>query len=277
MEPKSDEPPPEGPECKIISTQLNQKITGKKLLEIQVVSGRYIRNSIKDMLLFTESIIESVSCHGKFIYMKCGTYHIHNTLGMTGTWTQNTNSIHNRIRFLFSDGSEIFFNDQRNFGTISIVNPEETNHKISGMGIDLLAIENREAAIIFGTKKLDSIKNKNYNITRVLMDQSILAGVGNYIKCEAMYRSSVNPYRAIGDLTEKERRTLIDHLWTIMHKSYQAGGATIRNYTDTDEKRGLMSFAFKVYGKKLDPNGNVVLKEETPDGRRTHWCPRVQV
>jgi formamidopyrimidine-DNA glycosylase len=108
------------------------------------------------------------------------------------------------------------------------------------------------------------------------MNQSLFAGVGNYIKCEMLYRCRISPHRLVQDLTQDE----ICQLWNwgklIMRASYDQGGASIRNYRQVNGETGGFTFEFEVYAQKQDPNGNTVVREETLDGRTTHWVPEVQ-
>ena len=101
-------------------------------------------------------------------------------------------------------------------------------------------------------------------------------GVGNYIKCEMLYRCRISPHRLVQDLTQDE----ICQLWNwgklIMQASYDQGGASIRNYRQVNGETGEFTFEFEVYAQKQDPNGNTVVREETLDGRTTHWVPEVQ-
>jgi formamidopyrimidine-DNA glycosylase len=120
--------------------------------------------------------------------------------------------------------------------------------------------------------------SKHYNkpICEALMNQGVFAGVGNYIKCEVLYRTRISPHRLVGDLKTFEFSMLHRTLHDIMKASYRQGGASIRNYQRVDGEKGEFVFEFEVYAQKTDPHGNEVTRELTTDGRTTHWVPSLQ-
>ena len=115
---------PEGPEVKRIGMQLARAISNKTLVEAKLVSGRYTKKEPSgwtDLQTRFPLRIIGAGVHGKFIYWLCDNeVFIYSTLGMTGAW-QSTQKKHTRLSFKFSDGSSVFYNDQRNFGTIKVV------------------------------------------------------------------------------------------------------------------------------------------------------------
>jgi formamidopyrimidine-DNA glycosylase len=108
------------------------------------------------------------------------------------------------------------------------------------------------------------------------MDQSIVAGIGNYIKADALWLARLSPNRLVGDCTDEELINLKECVRRVMLESFRSGGATIRTYKNIDGEEGEYGSRFLVYGRKEDIDGNPVIKEDTADGRKTHWCPEVQ-
>jgi formamidopyrimidine-DNA glycosylase len=108
------------------------------------------------------------------------------------------------------------------------------------------------------------------------MDQSLFAGVGNYIRAEALYLSRISPWRLGSSLSKEELSQLCQDIIKVMKDSYQHQGATIRTYEDAFGAEGKHANFFKVYGKSHDEMGNLVISELTPEGRTIHWCPAVQ-
>jgi formamidopyrimidine-DNA glycosylase len=109
------------------------------------------------------------------------------------------------------------------------------------------------------------------------MDQSIFAGVGNYIRAEALYLAKISPWRQANLMKKEEVVTLCQALADVMNESYSHQGATILTYKDAYGAEGKYSSCFKVYGQATDPLGNPIIKEETPEGRTIHWCPTIQI
>lgn len=104
------------------------------------------------------------------------------------------------------------------------------------------------------------------------MDQRTVAGVGNYIKAECLYRSGISPWRLVTDITEAEYVKLCGDVIGVAQESYASQGATISTYKTVDGSRGTTQFNFQVYSRKECPKGHPVLRQETPDGRTSHWC-----
>ena len=109
------------------------------------------------------------------------------------------------------------------------------------------------------------------------MDQSVIAGVGNYVKAEALWLARLSPHRAVSSLSDHDKKVLNHSIQTVLRESFQNGGATLRTYKNFDGSEGQYSSRFAVYNQSTDPDGNEVVKEKTDDGRTTHWVPNVQV
>jgi formamidopyrimidine-DNA glycosylase len=196
------------------------------------------------------------------------------TLGMSGFWSTSLKP-HSHFRIGFSDETSLYFVDQRRFGTLKFMQSSDLQKKLDSLGLDLL--NDQMAELIDFRQKIELPKIKTKTIAEVLMNQSVFAGVGNYIKCEMLYRSRVSPYRMVSELTREE----IGKLWCwgklIMDASYRQGGASIRNYQQVTGESGGFTFDFEVYAQKTDPLGNPVIREETFDGRTTQWVPSLQL
>ena len=119
-------------------------------------------------------------------------------------------------------------------------------------------------------------KKESWSIVKAIMDQSVIAGVGNYVKAEALWRSELSPHRNVSSLTDVEANTLNESIKNVLRESYENGGATIRSYKQFDGSSGQYARRFAVYNQKYDPDGHEVVREKTQDGRTTHWVPQVQ-
>ena len=194
-----------------------------------------------------------------------------NTMGMSGRWTK-TYQKHCHIEIKYNCDCQLWFCDPRRFGTIKILkNRESLNKKLSTLGPDLLSSE-------INFKIFDGImrKNNKKNITKILMNQSIISGCGNYIKSESLYRSRISPHNNVENLDDKTLETLFVELRKVMQESYESQGATISTYYDIDDKKGKYKFRFLVYGRGYDDYNNKVIKEKTKDGRTSHWVDIIQ-
>ncbi len=279
---------PEGPEVKIISSQLHKILKNQVLKNIIINGGRYSKKAPDNFINFKETLdtkIKSVNCKGKFIWFEFDNgWYLWNTLGMTGGWKVNK-SKHCHITFVYgTELNEIYFDDMRNFGTLKFSNnKKDLEKKLNSLGVDIFSKEFTEE------KFRDIIKNKKYhykksksenkeprNLPWLLMNQSVFSGIGNYLKSEILYESKISPFRNIIDLSDEDIKVLYKNTLKISQEAFKSGGTSVRDYSDLENKKGEYTFVLKVYAQKKDPLGNSVKKVEQ-DKRTTHWVPEVQI
>ena len=218
--------------------------------------------------------VVGAGCHGKFIFALCtNETYLWSTLGMTGYWNSEGGK-YARIRLDFGDGSKVYFNDMRNFGTFKYVKTyEELEKKLSSLGPDLLSdppsFQEFKACLLKG-------KRAEKTIAENIMNQSVVSGVGNYLKAEILYDCKISPHRVCSELSDTDLESILESSVRISRLSYESGGATIRNYRDTSGGKGVYTRRFAVYNQESDPLGNEVIREVTKDKRTTHWVPSLQ-
>ncbi len=262
---------PEGPEVRRYAIDLSKVVTGRSLQSVSIVSGRYAKTAPEGIEDFQEALSLNVlgtGVHGKFMYWLLeGTWSIWSTLGMTGAWSSNP-SKHTRFKFIL-DGETVYYNDIRNFGTMKFVKgPQPLINKLKKLGPDLLSEKCDDDLFISRLRSQDSKL-----IVQALMDQSVVAGVGNYIKADSLWLAEISPHRKVGDISDEELRKLNNAIRDVMVSSFESGGATLRSYAQFDGSAGEYGSRFLVYNRKVDQDGNSVIKEKTKDGRSTYWSP----
>jgi len=166
----------------------------------------------------------------------------------------------------------VYFNDQRNFGTLKLVyGPQKLQKKLFNLGPDIFS---QETTISVFSKRL---RNKcTWNITKALMNQSVIAGIGNYIKAESLWLAEINPLMSISDISDSNIKLLYQAIRDVAFTSYDNGGATFLTHKNFSGETGDYSDRFLCYNRKIDAEGNSVIKTDTPDGRKTHWSPDKQ-
>jgi formamidopyrimidine-DNA glycosylase len=266
---------PEGPECRRVYEGISEFSQNRTITQFEVLGGRFLKRAPDlEVKPVVPTRVIGGGVKGKFIWLEFNDETcLWITLGMSGYWSTDKQP-HSHFRIGFEDGSSLYFVDQRRFGTLKFTRLAELPKKLSSLGLDML--NDRTASMYDFVRRVELPKAQKKTVAEALMDQSLFAGVGNYIKCEMLYRSRISPYRLVKDLTQDE----ICQLWNwgklIMLASYEQGGASIRNYRQVTGESGLFTFEFEVYAQKHDPLGNQVVREETPDGRTTHWVPSLQ-
>jgi len=265
---------PESAEAKRIAELLAEKVSSKKLINIDILSGRYTKKDPSGFVEFKDIMpinIVGAGVHGKFIYMILeGGASIWSSLGMTGYWSQ-TKTKHSRISLQLND-CELFFNDVRNFGTIKFVgNKNELIKKLQSLGPDMATSNISDDEL---KDRLMSMRAEK-TVAQAIMDQNVIAGVGNYIKSEALYRARISPHRLINELKDDEISALNTSIKYIIGKSYNIKSKMTMNDFDNynDPKYNI---EMSVYSQKEDIYGHEVIKEKTKDGRNTYWVPQVQ-
>lgn len=285
---------PEGVEVKISAELIRPLVEGKKIISVDThPSSRYAVvdpdgfKGFKNSLSKTNPVnIIKVSTKGKLMYWTFSNeYYMTCAFGMTGQWSPIKGK-HPCIIVKYIDNDEdklIYFNDPRHFGNIAFYNSfTQLNAKISSLGWDPLqdSLDTIKTETTTKTGWLPyltkTIRASKKPIGQLLMDQSIFAGVGNYIRAEALYLSKLSPWRAGNMMTADEIKGLCESIIAVMNESYKYQGATILTYKDAYGNEGKYSSVFKVYNQKLDPLGNKIIKEDTPDKRTIHWCPTIQ-
>jgi formamidopyrimidine-DNA glycosylase len=264
---------PEGAECRIISEGLARKVGKRTCVSITPLTGRYTKGPIPGVDSFVPARVVGVGVKGKLIFwiLENETFLL-STLGMSGTWTSNPDHKHARVRFDFDTGDPVFFVDARNFGTLKLLRGKAAFlKKINSLGPDLLNedVDHERFAAAMDTKA-------HWTVAKALMNQSVVCGVGNYVKAEALYRAQISPHRLVGSLSTEEMKALNLSCQIVLRQAYNGRGASIRTYRDADGNTGDATLTFLVYGRRTDPHGNLVVREETTDGRTTHWVPSVQ-
>lgn len=294
---------PEGVEIKISAELIKPLVVGKFIRRTFIGGkGRYSTSDPEGYKEFTDSYRDSsgmitivdnlkvidVKTKGKLMYWSFDNgWYMMCTFGMSGQWSPEAGK---HVCFhvnLLEDGggfSDVYFNDPRHFGTLKFVKSYALlNLKLSSLGWDPLQDSLEDVKTPTTTIKgwdvylNHMIMKSNKPIGQLLMDQSLFAGVGNYIRAEALYQAKMSPWRLGNQLTKEDLKTLYEAITSVMKESYDHQGATILTYKDAYGAEGKYSSCFKVYGQKKDPLGNIIKKEDTPDKRTIHWCPAVQI
>ena len=182
-----------------------------------------------------------------------------------------------RVTFTFTDGTRLFFNDQRKFGWVKLY--------------PTIEIPNIDFMQRVGPEPLDDgFANKEFiarirrrngtTIKAALLDQTVVAGIGNIYADESLWGARIHPARRVRDVTDAELATLLREIRYVLNLSIEKGGSTDRNYVDAEGKRGsYMDFAgvFRREGLACPRHPDVLIEKSRVAGRGTHTCPACQV
>jgi formamidopyrimidine-DNA glycosylase len=237
------------------------------------LSGRYTKKKIEGLeSAGLPTRVLGIGVKGKLIFwLLDNDSYILNTLGMTGGWSEQK-GCHSRVQFNFETGNPVYFNDTRNFGTIKFIRGRiELTNKLYTLGPDMLSEDVSDEVFRFSLEKYP-----DKTLPEVLMDQNVISGVGNYVKAESLWKAQLSPHRTVGSLNKDEMSTLNSCIKIVLKQAYEDQGASFKDFQNSYGEKGKATQNFCVYGCKKDIFGNDVKKEETKDGRVTHWSPAHQ-
>lgn len=171
---------------------------------------------------------------------------------------------HTRAVFEF-EGGTLYFNDMRKFGWIKI-NPKFT----STLGPDALTITN--------TEFLESLKNIKRPIKLAIMDQEIVAGVGNIYANDALWESRIHPATPVNQLSVEQLTSLLKKIKLVLREGIKYGGASLSDYVDSNGMGGSYQNYMRVYKKENSPclRCKSLIKKIVLGGRGTYYCPSCQ-
>lgn len=178
---------------------------------------------------------------------------------------------HTHLRFVFSDGGpEVWFRDARKFGKVLWLAAGEESERITRLGIDALEVRGED---LFRASRKRAVAIKN-----LLLDQSVVAGVGNIYADEALFLSRVRPTRRAGRITRAESEALAAHLREVLERSIETGGSSIRDYIGPDGADGGYQDERRVYARRGEPctECGTAIKRIVIGQRSAHYCPRCQ-
>jgi len=181
-----------------------------------------------------------------------------------------------RVTFAFTDGSHLYFNDQRKFGWVKLLPTLEVPNIDFMQKVGSEPLEAEFTAEQFASR---FTRRARTSIKAALLDQTVVAGVGNIYADESLWGAKIHPLRLVGGITPAEFKKLYTELRAVMNLAIEKGGSTDRNYVNAEGKRGsYMDFArvFRREGKACPRCGTTIIKFKAA-GRGTHICPHCQV
>ncbi|MGQ0681160.1 bifunctional DNA-formamidopyrimidine glycosylase/DNA-(apurinic or apyrimidinic site) lyase [Bradyrhizobium sp.] len=189
---------------------------------------------------------------------------------------------HDHVVFHMSSGASVVFNDPRRFGYMKIIARGDLEEEplLAGLGPEPLGNE-FDAGML-----ARACHNKKTSLKAALLDQRVVAGLGNIYVCEALFRSHLSPRRLAATLATKKAeptdhaKRLFDAIHSVLNKAIKAGGSSISDHRLTNGDLGYFQHSFQVYdreGETCRTSGcGGIVKRFTQNGRSTFWCPKCQ-
>lgn len=279
---------PELPEVETVKRSLEPAWIEKRFTKIDI-RKRDLRIPIPAEFInvLTNQKVSKIIRRGKYIIVLCGAkagFVLH--LGMSGSirifapGEKFEPRKHDHAIFETADGIKVAYNDPRRFGMLYLIDPKnwEKEKPFSEMGPEPLEPDFDADTL------MEAFKARKAPIKAALLDQYVVAGLGNIYVCEALYRSHISPLRPANTLTYKEAEKLVGHIRGVLEDAIRSGGSSLRDHKLTDGKLGYFQHHFDVY----DREGEICkscrrkkvkiacVKRITQSGRSTFYCSNTQ-
>ena len=271
---------PEKPEVITVANNLKKLIIGKKITDCNVYWDNIISSPVSDE--FRRQVIgqkiEAINTRGKWIVIDLSSDALLVHLRMEGKFMfRKKGDIigkHEHVEFILDDDISFRFHDVRKFGKMYLINKDEVNDV---KPLNELGYEYYDDGL---TKEYlyDAFQNKRLPIKTVLLDQSIIAGIGNIYDDEILFMSGINPLRKACDVTIEECEKIINNTRIVLEKAIKLGGTTIKSFTSSEGVHGLFQNELLVHGKvgeKCPKCSNDIIKIKV-GGRGTYYCEKCQ-
>jgi formamidopyrimidine-DNA glycosylase len=289
---------PELPEVEVTRRRIAPRLVGRRIRRVRTTSDSYLFLTPPSRLRrgLAGRVVESLTRRGKYLLAELdggGLLVIH--LGMTGQlFAEGASSVrllsataraslspesqpgfrpdaHTHLRLFFEDeGCAVFLRDVRKFGKVLLLAPGERHPRLERLGEDALAVQ---GACLFRATRRRAVAIKS-----VLLDQSLIAGVGNIYADESLFLAGVRPARRAGRVTRRECDAIAEGLRSVLRRSIETGGASISDYVGPDGADGSYQDERRVYARTGAPCPTCAapIRRTVIGQRSSHYCPRCQ-
>lgn len=183
---------------------------------------------------------------------------------------------HDHVIFSMENGARITFNDPRRFGAMDLLDTYlgDAHPLLRNIGPEPFGNEFHEDYLV------NILKKKNSPIKSALLDQRIVAGLGNIYVCEVLFRAGISPRKLARKISAKRTAPMVAIIRDVLGEAIQAGGSTLKDFRHSDGELGYFQHTFKVYGREDETCTNTdcdaKIKRIVQSGRSSFYCPKCQ-
>lgn len=269
------------PEVETVRRGLIDQVKGKRITDIEIRYQNLITGDVNEFVeTVKNSVIEDIGRRAKFLLIHLDNgYTIISHLRMEGKYkvSSDVNAIdkHSHAIFSLDDGQMLIYNDVRKFGRMQLW---PTDRLFENKSLKKLGPEPLSDEFTFENIKPRVIKHRK-DIKTVLLDQSVMSGLGNIYVDEVLWQAKIHPETPANHLTDEDIKIIIKHANDEIRLAIQSGGSTVRSYLDANGHKGNMQDRLQVYGKEglPCPRCQTTIEKIKVGGRGTHFCPHCQV
>jgi formamidopyrimidine-DNA glycosylase len=272
---------PELPEVETVKRTLNTLIKGKQIKNVTVRLARIIQRP-DDIQAFAHMLaghtVVNVERRGKFLRIVLDGLVLVSHLRMEGRYglysSNDPLDKHTHVIFHFTDGTELRYNDVRQFGTMHLFQPGEEFllpplKKLGQEPLDPSFTKERFKEIVSG---------KSTKIKSLLLNQEYVVGIGNIYVDESLHQAGIHPEISAKALTGEQLDKLHHAIVTTLSDAVNAGGSSIKSYVNGQGESGTYQQKLMIYGRKHEPCSSCgsMIEKTVVGGRGTHFCPSCQ-
>jgi formamidopyrimidine-DNA glycosylase len=273
---------PELPEVETVRRGLTLKMAGRRIVEAEIRRPDLRRPFPPELAnRLAGAKIGALGRRGKYILIELdsdGLLLLH--LGMSGRVTAGpagTPAVrHDHVVLMLDDGTVVTLNDPRRFGTLDYLRRSEADRHplLAGLGPEPLGPD-------FDARYLAAkLAGRMTPVKSALLDQRVVAGLGNIYVCEALYRAQLSPRRLAGTIGRGRAERLVEAIRSVLDEAIEAGGSSLRDYVQTNGELGYFQHRWAVYGREGEPCPGCVCAEGVrrinQSGRSTFFCAKRQ-
>ncbi|MCY0902453.1 MAG: bifunctional DNA-formamidopyrimidine glycosylase/DNA-(apurinic or apyrimidinic site) lyase [Firmicutes bacterium] len=267
---------PELPEVETVRRSLAALLEGQTIARVDVRLARLIRTP--DVAVFVATLagvpVLAVRRRAKYLLFDLGDHVLISHLRMEGRYGMyaagDPEDAHTHVVFTLADGRELRYRDVRQFGTFDLIRVEALND-FSALGRLGPEPDDEEFDVPYLRERLGG---RTAPIKSLLLDQTVVAGLGNIYVDEILHRAGIHPERPAGRLKQTDLRRLVEHTRQVIGESIMQGGSSIKSYVSGYGAPGAFQFSLRVYGREGKPCltcGREIVKGRV-GGRGTHVC-----
>lgn len=277
---KEDYKVPELPEVETVKEVLKSKVLNKKIAKVNIYYSKIIEYPTSDEFIkeLIGETINDLKRRGKWIIFELDHYALLSHLRMEGKYNyKNVNAPlnkHEHVEFVFTDNTALRYQDTRKFGRMYLYPKDEVYEKEP---LNELGLEPWDKNLTSDYLK-EKYKSKHKEIKAILLDQSIIVGIGNIYADEILFLSRINPYKKASELNDQELNAIIKNTKKVLEEAIKKGGTTIRTYTSSEGVHGLFQQELNVHQREDEPCKVCQTKivKVKIGGRGTYYCPNCQ-
>lgn len=270
---------PEIAEVETVRNTLKKQILNKRIKEVQVLYPNMIESSLSDFKTLLEgNQFVDIKRRGKWLIFELENYYLLSHLRMEGKFfLKNSNEEvvkHEHVIITFDDETDLRYHDTRKFGRMNLIKKAEleTNKAIAKQGF-----EPGEKGLT-AEYLLEKFKNKSTAIKSLLLDQTIISGLGNIYANEVLFAAGIHPFKKGSAITKKEAEKIVECSASIIKRAMALGGTTIKSYTSSLGVTGRFQQELCVHKRESEECKvchSKILNEKI-NGRSTYYCPICQ-